>query len=395
MGGAMMAEERGPLKVVFAEAGSGAGGSAMSLLRILRVLREEHAALIEPTVVTLSTRAARRFQEAGLPWFSLTSQRFWGRFRQMRAILKETGAELVHCNNPPYDHIPLVFAARSRGLPVTLHFRVSRALSMGERLTLRFVRHVFAVSEEGASVLRKQTALPPGRVTFLGEGVFLGEYTRAALTRGPMRERLGLARGDFAVLLPATLQPGKGQDTVIAAALIEAQATPRAGGQASDPPATGRIVWLLAGGEHYQAQGFAKKLMAILRERKLEARVRLLGHRRDMPELLAACDVVALPSELAEGTPCAVIEAFAAGRPVATTRVGGLGGMVDGTVGVLIEPRDARALAEAVVLLRDDPVLRAHLGANALRRAEENHDIRRVVMELVQTLLAVARPKTE
>src|SRR6185369_3181875 len=95
-----------------------------------------------------------------------------------------------------------------------------------------------------------------------------------------------------------------------------------------------------------------------------------LGARADVPDLLAASDVVVLAS-LAEALPTALMEAAAAGRPCVATRVGGVPEIVDdGVTGLLVPPSDAPALARALTCLARDPALRADMGRAARERAE-------------------------
>ncbi len=95
--------------------------------------------------------------------------------------------------------------------------------------------------------------------------------------------------------------------------------------------------------------------------------VRLLGRRDDVPDLLAAADVVVVPSQW-EGQPLVVQEALRAGAPLVATAVGGIPALV-GDAGVLVPYGDASALAAAIAGLLDDPVERARLSATALARA--------------------------
>jgi glycosyltransferase involved in cell wall biosynthesis len=99
-------------------------------------------------------------------------------------------------------------------------------------------------------------------------------------------------------------------------------------------------------------------------------RVHLLGVRTDIPELLRACDLFALASDY-EGLPVAVIEAMAAGLPVVATRVGGLPELVNEHTGVLVPPRDSRALKRALASLTANAPLRAAMGERAARHAQE------------------------
>jgi len=110
--------------------------------------------------------------------------------------------------------------------------------------------------------------------------------------------------------------------------------------------------------------------------------VDFLGHREDVPMLLASLDVFAFPSQF-EGLCLAVIEAQAAGVPVVATSVGGLREtVVDGETGLLVPPRDPRALADAIVRLLDDPELSARLAEEARRRAQRYSEARMVAQTL-------------
>jgi glycosyltransferase involved in cell wall biosynthesis len=81
--------------------------------------------------------------------------------------------------------------------------------------------------------------------------------------------------------------------------------------------------------------------------------VRLLGRRDDVPELLSAAEMLVLPS-VWEGSPLAAQEALRAGVPFVGTTAGGVPALV-GDGGVLVPPRDSRALAEAITKILDDP----------------------------------------
>jgi glycosyltransferase involved in cell wall biosynthesis len=93
--------------------------------------------------------------------------------------------------------------------------------------------------------------------------------------------------------------------------------------------------------------------------------VRFLGFRTDVPELLANCDLVVLPS-LFEGLPISVLEAMAAGKPVVATSVGGTDeAVVDGYTGLLVPPGDAPALATAIRRVIHDGALAKRLGVTS------------------------------
>jgi glycosyltransferase involved in cell wall biosynthesis len=113
-------------------------------------------------------------------------------------------------------------------------------------------------------------------------------------------------------------------------------------------------------------------LVELLRRRQARdggAPLRLLGVRRDVADLLAAADVVVVPSRW-EGQPLIVQEALRAGAAIVATDAGGTR-EVAGDAARLVPPGDPQALAAAVEQLLDDPAERERLRAAALARAEE------------------------
>ena len=118
-------------------------------------------------------------------------------------------------------------------------------------------------------------------------------------------------------------------------------------------------------------------------------RVRFLGWVKELPALYAALDVVALTS-LSEGTPVALIEAAAAGRPVVATDVGGVSEVVEAG-GYLAPSGDGGALADAIESLLADPTLRARMGAAGREGLADRYSAERMgtaMAELYRELLA-------
>jgi glycosyltransferase involved in cell wall biosynthesis len=112
-----------------------------------------------------------------------------------------------------------------------------------------------------------------------------------------------------------------------------------------------------------------------------EGLVEFLGHRNDMPELMAAAHIVALPS-YREGLPRALIEAAACGRAVVTTDVPGCRDAIEpGETGLLVPVRDAEALADAIATLIEDPERRRAMGAAGRALAERAFRIEAVAAQ--------------
>ena len=96
--------------------------------------------------------------------------------------------------------------------------------------------------------------------------------------------------------------------------------------------------------------------------------MRFLGRRADVPALMAAADVVVLPS-MWEGQPLVLQEALRAGRPLVASRAGGIPDLTGEDGALLVPPGDATALAGAVLSILDDPAAAARLVVAATERA--------------------------
>jgi glycosyltransferase involved in cell wall biosynthesis len=179
-----------------------------------------------------------------------------------------------------------------------------------------------------------------------------------------VRRELGLADGTAAVGLVARLDHwGKGHKEFFTALASLKDRYPVQG--------------LVIGGGRRETE---MRQLAV--EMGLEERVRFLGQRDDVPDLLAALDIFVLPSH-SEGVSLALLEAMAAGLPVIASRVGGLPEVVtDGDTGLLIPPQDPEALAAALARLLDEPAWAKKLGENARRQVEENFSLERLGREI-------------
>jgi colanic acid/amylovoran biosynthesis glycosyltransferase len=117
-----------------------------------------------------------------------------------------------------------------------------------------------------------------------------------------------------------------------------------------------------------------QRLLYTIHDLKLNEAVVLRGRQspEQVRQQLQESDVFVL-SSLSEGVSNAVLEAMACGLPVVTTAVGGMGEAVtDGIEGYLIPPRDAVAIADALIRLQQDPVNRNHMGAAARTRIQRD-----------------------
>jgi glycosyltransferase involved in cell wall biosynthesis len=123
------------------------------------------------------------------------------------------------------------------------------------------------------------------------------------------------------------------------------------------------------------------KLQRQARAMNLDHRILFLGDQTDIPGLLPALDVLALPS-LYEGMPNVAIEAMAAGLPVVATGVGGtLEVVVQGETGFLVPASDPAAFAKALSVVMSDPGMRIRLGQAGRQRVYEQFNILSTVQQ--------------
>ncbi|GAA1468475.1 glycosyltransferase family 4 protein [Nocardiopsis exhalans] len=122
---------------------------------------------------------------------------------------------------------------------------------------------------------------------------------------------------------------------------------------------------------------------------EMDVDVRMLGHRSDVADLLAAADVFCLTSQW-EGPSLVIMEALRAGLPVVATRVGGIPDLYAGTV-LMVPPGDPEAFAAAVGRVLDDPVLAADLRARSAEAARELPSEEDAVEAACSVYKAVAR----
>lgn len=213
-------------------------------------------------------------------------------------------------------------------------------------LMLRLFRRIIAVSEEVKTRYVQELRVPARKVAVVRNAI---RVPPAGRPRDPaLRAALVDGRPDYVILTPARLHPQKGHTYLLEAA-------------AQIPDAT----FVLAGGGPLRAD-----LEARARDLGVADRCVFLGQRSDVPDLLAAADLLVLPS-LFEGLPLSVLEAMAAGRPVIATAIGGTDEAITSErTGLLVPPRDPAALASAIRRLRADPALARRLASAGRERVE-------------------------
>ena len=212
---------------------------------------------------------------------------------------------------------------------------------------------VTAVAPPVADFLRDRVGLPERKLRIVPNGVDVDLFRSAKPVE---RGSVGCEEDSLVVGCVGRLSPEKGQRVLLSAF----------GEVASRHPAA-RLL-LIGDGEE------RARLEAQARELGIGAATRFLGMRADVPALIAACDVVVLPSHH-EGLPLVLLEAMAAGKAVVATAVGAVPQILeDGRTGLVVPPGEAGALAGAMEALLRDADRRRQIGVQASAHVEASYN---------------------
>jgi glycosyltransferase involved in cell wall biosynthesis len=282
--------------------------------------------------------------------------------RALADLVREQGIDLVH-SAMAWGHALGGRAAAKAGRPAVWyqHNRASRGSVVEVVAALVRARRILANSEFTAA---QQHRVNPRRtpITVVHYGTTLPAEPREA-RRARGRAALGLAEGDFAVGIAARLQHWKGQDVVL-----------RAGASLLRARENARL--LVIGGSLFDLEPeYATELERLADSLGIADRVAFTGFRDDVPDCLAALDVVVHASVHPEPFGLALIEAMAAGTALVAADAGAVREIVTpGTDGLLVPPGDHEALAVALLALYDDREMRWRLARAGEKTARKRFD---------------------
>jgi len=248
-----------------------------------------------------------------------------------------------------------------------------------ERGLARWTDRLLTVSEQVRSDLLAFGVGRPECFTVIPLGLDLDPLLICENLRGQLRAEIGVPAEVPLVGIIARLVPIKRHEWFLEAAARVVQEFPT-------------CQFLLVGdGERRQ------ELQALVDQLRLDGQVHFLGWRYDLARIYADLDLAALTSAN-EGLPVSLIEAMAAGRPVVSTRVGGVADLVeDGIAGLLVPPDEPTALAEAICTLLSDPQRRQIMGQAGRARVYPAFSATRLLddMDQLYTELVVQKLRHE
>jgi glycosyltransferase involved in cell wall biosynthesis len=208
-------------------------------------------------------------------------------------------------------------------------------------------------------------------------GFHPSRYQTATSQRQLIRQTFGLEEEGFVVGHFSRLAPWKGQHL-----LIEALT--------HCPPTVSAI---LVGDALFGEQDYVQQLRQQVKDLNLEERVRFVGFRSDIPQLMRACDLVAHTSTAPEPFGRVIVEAMLCGTPVVASAAGGAIELVEhGVTGWLVPPGNSLKLAMLIQQCCDQPDLTRAIAKQAQAQASQRFDLAAINQQLEHFLLQVKTP---
>jgi glycosyltransferase involved in cell wall biosynthesis len=361
------------------------GGAQKALLAMVRALR---AAQGDPRVWCLggTSEFEEEFRAAGVPVLGKLGSNKLAALREpfaLRRYLKREKIELVQTLLFHSDIAGRIAGRLSRWSdegkrrPVIVSsVRASNLRNRGwqyrlARWTAPLADAFTPVSRRTLEFAARTEGVAAERATVIPNGIDPAEW-ESLPDAAEARRKLGLPRDAFVVCTLSRLHEQKGMEFLLAAARTVAEQVPSA-------------TFLIAG-----YGPLLERLKEQARQLDVDARVRFLGYRKDVALILAASNVFVLPS-LWEGMSNALLEAMAAGKPVIATSVNGaVEQVLPGETGLLVPPRDADALARALLDLAHDPRKALAMGLKGRERVRSEFSLSRMTdayIELYRRLL--------
>jgi glycosyltransferase involved in cell wall biosynthesis len=383
------------VRLLFVIPGLSGGGTERSLRELVATLVHRDIDVSIAYMVQRPTDDAARLEHIGARLHLVPKRLLDAHVLGIREVIALERPDILHTSLYDADIAGRVAAWRAPGgRPVVLSSIVNtsydparlgdsnvpawklRGVRMVDGWTARnLTDHFHAVSRAVKDSAVQALGIDPARVTVIERGRDphrLGEPSSERRTKA--RAVLGLDRDAEVIVTVGRQEFQKGHVHLVGAFDLLAAIRPHA-----------ELLIVGRNGNH------SAQLEARVRESPYRDRVRTLGHRDDVPDILAGADLFVLPS-LYEGFPGAAIEAMALELPVVTSSLPTLREVVEeGRSGLLVPPSDPARLAEAISAVLDDPRFARRLGDRGrelfLTRltAEQSH---RRMIELYERLLA-------
>jgi len=275
---------------------------------------------------------------------------------RLSRVLSAEKPDLVHVCNGYRANLDAIVAARLCRIPCVVHSKGFDKHSFVERGLAGGVAASICMTEAIKSHCVSQGIRPPA-YHVIYDGLDLERF-KPEKPFGEIRHEFGIEEDGRLVVVVGNLQEWKGQIVVLEALLLLKERIPA-------------LTVALVGGVHRSGHDYAERCRRFVEEQGLASRVLFTGARGDVPDVMAAADVVVHSSVRGEPFGRVIIEAMAVGTPVVATRAGGVPEFVhQDKDGLLVEPGDPAALADALVSILENGEVAQALALGGRANAE-------------------------
>lgn len=372
----------------------GAGGAERSLAELLPVFLQQGLDISIICLKRLEVGFEADVRSHGGKLRFLSDGPRWRKVFELRRMLLMEQVDLVHTTLFEANLIGRL-AAVGTGIPVltslvdTAYDRVHlrdpnvrrsrlRAVQLVDAYCARLMTtHFHAITGAVKDSAVRNLGIREQRITVIERGRSRSRLGDPGVERRlEARRRLGLCPDAEVLLSVGRQEYRKGQRYLLEAVEPLMRSYPR-------------LVLLMAG----RPGQMTEQLSALAAELGIDRRVWFLGHRTDVPDLLAAADLFVFPS-LSEGLGGAVLEAMAMGVPIVASDLPALREvMEDGRCGLLVEPASPPALTAAIARLLEDDAAREQLGTSGRAMFNDRFTIERSAERMLELYHALASPR--
>ena len=235
-----------------------------------------------------------------------------------------------------------------------------------------------ALTELQKQELLRCLPISPEQVVVIPNGIDFQKFSPSQRNENMRQLLFGVKREQKVVGVVGRLDPQKGQLEFLRSTCRVLEKSPD-------------TVFALIGRPTHEGLEYTETLLKFIEQNRLAPHVRLIDHMEEINQAMACLDIFVLPS-YREAFGNVLIEAMASGVPVIATDAGGPSETVQsGLTGLLVPPKDDRAMANAILTLLNQPELAKKLARNAVEFGYEKYDVNHV-LDLIEGLVTGRRP---
>ncbi len=303
----------------------------------------------------------------------------------LRRFIAAERPDVVHCqaSRDIATVVPAMRLALTR-TPVLLSKRVGSYIDKRDvfhRFTYSNLSRVLAISNVIRKNVIQTTPISPERVITLYDAVDTDVFSPSKANGQAVRQEFGFDQETVLIGFVGRFSPGKGHEELLQAA-------------ATITPSHPAVRFLVVGEASFGEQAYERHIRSSAHAMGLDGVVTFSGFRKDIPDVMAAFDILAFPSH-AESFGVVLIEAMAMERAVVSTNCDGvLDIVVDGETGIYVHPRNPGELSAGLTRLIEDPSLRERMGKAGRKRVLDLFDQQRQIDQLERIYHDVLRERT-